>query len=75
MEIEVEAAMTSCGYAVPRFDRLEERDTLRKYWQTRGDDAVVKYHGDKNLESIDGSEWRHRIRSPPTPLLVQGGVA
>jgi hypothetical protein len=54
MEIDIEAAMTSCGYAVPRFDRLEERDTLRKYWQTRGDDAVVKYHGDKNRESIDG---------------------
>ena len=54
MEIEVEAAMTSCGYAVPRFDGLEERDTLRKYWQTRGDDAVIKYHEQKNLESIDG---------------------
>ena len=54
MEIDVEAAMTSCGYAVPRFDRLEERDTLRKYWQTRGDDAVMKYHEQKNLESIDG---------------------
>jgi hypothetical protein len=54
MEIDVEAAMTSCGYAVPRFDGLEERDTLRKYWQTRGADAVVKYHEQKNLESIDG---------------------
>jgi hypothetical protein len=54
MEIEVEAAMTSCGYAVPRLDGLEERDTLRKYWQTRGDDAVMKYHEQKNLESIDG---------------------
>jgi hypothetical protein len=54
LEIEVEAAMTSCGYAVPRFDGLEERDTLRKYWQTRGDDAVGKYHEQHNLESIDG---------------------
>ena len=54
MEIEVEAAMTSCGYAVPRFEGLEERDTLRQYWQKRGDDAVVKYHQQKNLESIDG---------------------
>jgi hypothetical protein len=31
MEIEVEHAMTSCGYAVPR-DGVEERDTLRRYW-------------------------------------------
>lgn len=54
MVIDVEAAMTSCGYAVPRFDRLEERDTLRKYWQTRGDGAPVEYQRKKNLESIDG---------------------
>jgi hypothetical protein len=54
MEIQVEAAMTSCGYAVPRFDGLEERDTLRRYWEKRGDDAAVQYQQDKNLESIDG---------------------
>jgi hypothetical protein len=53
MEIEVEHAMTSCGYAVPR-DGVEERDTLRRYWQKRGDDAVAKYHRQHNLESIDG---------------------
>jgi hypothetical protein len=54
MVIDIEAAMTSCGYAVPRFDRLEERDTLRKYWHTRGDGAAVEYQQKKNLESIDG---------------------
>jgi hypothetical protein len=54
MVIDIEAAMTSCGYAVPRFDRLEERDTLRKYWQTRGDGAAAEYQQKKNLESIDG---------------------
>jgi Pyridoxamine 5'-phosphate oxidase len=54
MEIEVEAAMTSCGYAVPRFDGREERDTLRQYWQRRSDDAVMEYHRQHNLESIDG---------------------
>jgi hypothetical protein len=54
MEIDIEAAMTSCGYAVPRLDGLEERDTLRKYWQSRGPGAEVKYQRDKNLASIDG---------------------
>jgi hypothetical protein len=53
MEIEVETAMTSCGYAVPR-EGVEERDTLRRYWQKRGDDAVVKYYQQNNVESIDG---------------------
>jgi len=54
MEIDIGAAMTSCGYAVPRLDGLEERDTLRKYWQSRGPGAEVKYQRDKNLASIDG---------------------
>lgn len=54
MAIDIEAAMTSCGYAVPRLDGLEERDTLRKYWQSRGPGAAVKYQRDKNRESIDG---------------------
>jgi pyridoxamine 5'-phosphate oxidase-like protein len=54
MEIDIETAMTSCGYGVPRLEGLEERDTLRHYWQSRGDDAVVQYQQKKNLESIDG---------------------
>ena len=54
MEIDLESAMTSCGYGVPRREGLEERDTLRRYWEKRGGDAAVKYQQDKNLESIDG---------------------
>jgi hypothetical protein len=53
MEIEVESTMTSCGYAVP-FDGTRERDTLRKYWQKKGDDAVRPYHHKHNVKSIDG---------------------
>ena len=54
IEIKVESAMTSCGYGVPRLQGLEERDTLRKYWQSRGDEAVVEYQQKENLHSIDG---------------------
>ena len=54
MEIDIETAMTSCGYGVPRLEGLEERDTLRKYWESRSGDAAVKYQHDKNIESIDG---------------------
>jgi hypothetical protein len=54
MEINIESAMTSCGYGVPRREGLEERDTLRKYWASRGDHAAEEYQLDKNLESIDG---------------------
>ena len=54
MEIDVEAAMTSCGYGVPRLEGVEERDTLRQYWRKRGDDGAVQYQQKHNLESIDG---------------------
>ena len=67
IELTVESAMTSCGYGVPRLQGLEERDTLRKYWQKRGDDAVVEYQQKNNLESIDGLPtgiFADIIRSP-----------
>ncbi len=53
MEIDVESAMTSCGYAVP-FDGTRERDTLRKYWQNKGDGALTPYQQQHNVTSIDG---------------------
>lgn len=53
-EITVDSAMTSCGYGVPRLNALEERDTLRRYWEKRGDDAAIQYQREKNAESIDG---------------------
>jgi hypothetical protein len=54
IEITVESAMTSCGYAVPRLQVLEERDTLRKYWEKKGEGAVSDYQQKYNVESIDG---------------------
>jgi general stress protein 26 len=55
MEISVERAMNSCGYAVPRLneDGLEERETLRKYWEKEGADPE-RYQRKHNARSIDG---------------------
>ena len=55
MEINIERAMTSCGYGVPRLEdeNLEERDTLRKYWEKDGADPE-KYQRKHNVLSIDG---------------------
>jgi Pyridoxamine 5'-phosphate oxidase len=53
MEINVESTMTSCGYAVP-FDGDKERDTLRRYWEKKGDEAVTPYQQKHNARSIDG---------------------
>jgi hypothetical protein len=54
MEIRVESAMTSCGYGVPRMGEMTSRDTLEKYWTTRGEEKKEQYQQDHNLRSIDG---------------------
>jgi|SRR5208282_2302024 len=54
MEIRVESAMTSCGYAVPRMSEMTARDTLEKYWSKSGEEAIEKYWQTHNLRSIDG---------------------
>jgi hypothetical protein len=55
MEISIERAMTSCGYAVPRLEgeSLEERDALRKYWEKKGAN-VDEYQREYNARSVDG---------------------
>jgi pyridoxamine 5'-phosphate oxidase-like protein len=54
MEIDIESAMTSCGYGVPSMENLNERDTLRKYWQKRDEQTLVTYQHQQNERSIDG---------------------
>jgi len=54
MEIRIESAMTSCGYAVPRMRAMEPRDTLEKYWIKKGEQGKEEYWQKHNLRSIDG---------------------
>ncbi len=54
MEIDVESAMTSCGYGVPWMENLKERDTLRKYWEKRDEQTLTAYQHKENEHSIDG---------------------
>jgi hypothetical protein len=54
MEVRVESAMTSCGYAVPRMREMTPRDTLEKYWTKRSEQEKEKYWQSANLRSIDG---------------------
>lgn len=44
---------TSCGYAVPLYDYVGQRDTLLDYWDAKGEDKVAPYQRQKNSESID----------------------
>lgn len=54
MVLDVESVATSCGYGVPLFDYVEERDTLTRWAETKGPDGLREYWGKKNVVSIDG---------------------
>ena len=55
----IERAMTSCGFAVPRYTFVQQREELIRYAENKGSDGLETYRRGKNVWSIDGL---------PTPL-------
>jgi Pyridoxamine 5'-phosphate oxidase len=58
---DIARVQTSCGFAVPRMDYVEQRDTLLRWASAKGEDGVKDYHRENNLSSIDGL---------PAPLMA-----
>jgi len=54
MVMAIDSVQTSCGYGVPRFNLLGERDTLRRWAENKGPQGLQDYWRDKNQTSIDG---------------------
>lgn len=52
--VEVESTQTSCGYAVPEMELKAERQTLKKWAEKKGEEAIVEYQATRNAVSIDG---------------------
>ncbi|MEM1155172.1 MAG: pyridoxamine 5'-phosphate oxidase family protein [Pseudomonadota bacterium] len=50
----LDLVQTSCGYAVPRYDLVSERPTLKKWAQGKGDDGLRQYWQDRNTATLDG---------------------
>jgi len=44
----------SCGYAVPRYDFVEERDTLKRWAESKGAEGLELYRKNRNEKSLDG---------------------
>lgn len=44
----------SCGFAAPRYEFVDERDTLVRWAESKGDAALQAYWLDRNARSIDG---------------------
>lgn len=51
---EITRVQTSCGYAVPLMEFVEQRDTLLRWADNRGEERLLDYRREKNIESIDG---------------------
>lgn len=56
VRLAVTLVQTSCGYGVPLFDYKEERPTLRRWAEGKGEEGIAAYWREKNVRSIDGFE-------------------
>src|SRR5438105_12987470 len=54
IEVDVERVTTSCGYAVPLMELVDDRDRLTAWAAKKGDEGIAAYWASKNRESIDG---------------------
>jgi hypothetical protein len=58
IELEVDLVQTSCGFAVPLMDYIEDRETLNSWSSKQGSEGIIEYWGKKNTKSIDGFETK-----------------
>ena len=54
VRIDIDLVQTSCGYGVPLFEYVGERDTLRRWAKQKGETGLQEYWRQKNARSIDG---------------------
>ena len=52
--VDVTRVSTSCGYALPILEQVEERDVLTDNMRRRGPEGIKRYRRTKNAVSIDG---------------------
>ena len=52
----------SCGYAVPRYDYVGERDGLVRWADAKGPDGLTRYRSEKNARSLDNLPGLEPIR-------------
>lgn len=59
--LAIDSVQTSCGYAVPRYEYLGERETYPRWAEKKGAAGLRDYQRTRNVTSIDGL---------PTGLIV-----
>jgi hypothetical protein len=51
---DIERVQTSCGFGVPLYECLGQRDTLVNWASKKGEKGIKEYQQKNNLISIDG---------------------
>jgi len=72
--LDVEMVQTSCGYGVPLFDYKEERPTLLRWAENKGEDGLAAYRREKNIRSIDGFETGVAAEDPAQRALTDAAA-
>ena len=54
IKIDVERVSSSCGFSVPLYDYVDQRDVLDKWTESKTPEELVAYREKKNQMSIDG---------------------
>ena len=52
--VDVDSCQTSCGFGVPLYDHVGQRDLMPQWAANKGPDGIAKYQRDKNRRSLDG---------------------
>ena len=54
LDFDVDLVLTSCGFAVPLFDYVGQRETLQRWAENKGPAGVREFWEARNQQSIDG---------------------
>ncbi len=54
IHVEVTRVSDSCGYGVPMYEYVGQRDTMQRWAEAKGQEGLEEYVATKNAESING---------------------
>jgi hypothetical protein len=56
IRVNVQRIADACGFSVPKYEFVADRDQLTRSAEKKGPDGLQKYRNEKNQRSIDGIE-------------------
>jgi hypothetical protein len=54
IRIDVTRVSDSCGFGVPLYEYVDERDAMVKWAKAKGEDGIAAYQAKNNRQSLDG---------------------